>query len=208
VIFAAYFWRADLAFELGYAYEVGNFHGWTPGFSHDDGRAAWWLMRAAEADHPRAQYLLGLLIAHGAGVAADDARAEYWFGRAANQAYAPACFHLAWMYHKGDGVIRDKQRAHALMEQAAILGMVKARLALGHFAEQGDSEIKSYPQAWMWYELAAEAGQRHPNRFDNASIVAKARVDRERIAGDMSGPELNLAKRLADQWRTATHDPE
>jgi TPR repeat protein len=55
----------DIQFELGYAYENGNFHGWTPGFAQDYGQAARWLSRASQANHPRAQYRLGILHAHG-----------------------------------------------------------------------------------------------------------------------------------------------
>ena len=68
----------DIEFELGYAYEAGNFHGWTPGFTQDYRSAARWLNRAAAANHPRAQYRLGILHTHGWGVPKDDNRAGEW----------------------------------------------------------------------------------------------------------------------------------
>ena len=98
----------DVQFELGYAYENGNFHGWLPGFAQSHTKAAHWLSRAAQANHPRAQYMLGILHAHGWGVPRDRARSVDWFARSARNDYAPACFHLGWMYHKGDGALASR----------------------------------------------------------------------------------------------------
>ncbi|MDP2832927.1 MAG: tetratricopeptide repeat protein [Pseudomonadota bacterium] len=125
---ALFAWRDRIAFELGYAYANGDFHGWT--LARDDEKAATWLRRAADTGHARARYLLGLSYSRGWGVRQDDAEAERWFVLAASQNYAPACFHLAWMYHKGDGVARDEVRAQHLMARAADLGMADAVTAL------------------------------------------------------------------------------
>ncbi|MDO9225211.1 MAG: tetratricopeptide repeat protein [Pseudomonadota bacterium] len=128
---ALFVWRDRIAFELGYAYANGDFHGWT--LARDDDKAAVWLRRAAEAGHARARYMLGLSYSRGWGVRRDDAEAERWFNLAADQGYAQACFHLAWMYHKGEGVARDEDRAQRLMARAAELGMADAALALARF---------------------------------------------------------------------------
>jgi hypothetical protein len=111
-----------LQFELGYAFENGQFHGWTPGFAKNHQKAAYWLERAAQANHPRAQYMLGILLGHGWGVAKDDARAVAWFTRSARNNYPAACHHLGWMYLKGDGVQQDAELGRRLLEQASVLG--------------------------------------------------------------------------------------
>ena len=112
--------RDRIEFELGYAYEYGDFHGLA--FPRDQEQAATWLYRAARLGHARAQYLLAMSYSRGWGVKQDDVRAERWFSQSADQAYAPACFHLAWMLHKGEGMARDEARALRLMAQAGALG--------------------------------------------------------------------------------------
>ena len=173
--------RDRVAFELGYAYAQGNFHGWTHGFAHDDAKAATWLRRAAEAGHARAQYLLGLFYSRGWGVRQDDAEAERWLERAASQAYAPACFHLAWLVHKGEGVVHDEARAQGLMVRAAGLGMSAAGMALGRFHELGEGVAKDPAEALKWYTLAAESSRLHPERFDNARYTEQATAARDRM---------------------------
>lgn len=128
---ALFAWRDRIAFELGYAYANGDFHGWT--LTRDDDKAATWLRRAADAGHARARYMLGLNYSRGWGVRRDDAEAERWFNLAADQGYAQACYHLAWMYHKGEGVAYDEDRAQRLMARAADLGRADAALALARF---------------------------------------------------------------------------
>ncbi|PIX97777.1 MAG: hypothetical protein CO126_06745 [Hydrogenophilales bacterium CG_4_9_14_3_um_filter_63_34] len=171
--------RDRIAFELGYAYANGHFHGFS--LVRDEAQAATWLRRAAQAGHARAQYLLGLLYSRGKGVKQNDAEAEFWFNRAASQAYAPACFHLAWMAHKGEGVAHDEARARRLMAQAAGLGMSAAALALGRFHEQGEGVAKDVAAALNWYTRAAESSRLHPDWFDNARFAEQAVAARERM---------------------------
>lgn len=171
--------RDRIAFELGYAYAHGDFHGWT--LTRDDAQAAVWLRRAAESGHARSQYLLGLNYSRGWGVKQDDAEAERWFNLAARQAYGPACFHLAWMLHKGEGVTHDEARAQRLMAQAAGLGMSAASLALGRFHERGEGVEKDTAEALRWYAQASESSHLHPEWFDNARFADQAVAARERM---------------------------
>lgn len=171
--------RDRIAFELGYAYAYGDFHGWS--LTRDDTKAAVWLRRAAESGHARSQYLLGLNYSRGWGVKQDDAEAERWFNLATSQAYAPACFHLAWMLHKGEGVAHDEIRARQLMAQAAGLGMSAASLALGQFHERGEGVNKDAAEALRWYAQASESSRLHPELFDNAHFADQAMAARERM---------------------------
>lgn len=134
LVAVVYAQRDRIAFELGYAYANGDFHGLT--LARNDEKAATWLRRAADTGHARARYMLGLSYSRGWGVRQDDTEAERWFVLAASQDYAPACFHLAWMYHKGEGVAHDAARAQALMARAADRGMSEAVAALERFRRE------------------------------------------------------------------------
>jgi len=190
----------DVQFELGYAYENGNFHGWTPGFGPDYRKAAYWLGRAAQANHPRAQYMFGMLHAHGWGVRRDNARALAWFTRSALNGYGPACYHLAWIYHKGDGLPRDDDRAMRLMEQAATQGMAAAQLALGRFRERGEGVPADAIQALKWYILAVHFSQFRPGLFDNAAFARRAQAARDALVARMEPPVHERAWTLARHW--------
>lgn len=189
-----------IEFELGYAYENGHFHGWPPGFAQDHRKAAYWLDRAAEANHPRAQYMLGILYAHGWGVPRDAARATEWFARAARNSYGPACYHLGWMYHKGDGVPRNGDQAIRLMEQAAGQGMAAAHLALGRFYERGEGVPADAVVALKWYVLAVHFTRSRPGRFDNAAFAEQAQTALGALASRMAPSSNEQGQALARAW--------
>ncbi|MGO9445747.1 MAG: tetratricopeptide repeat protein [Thiobacillaceae bacterium] len=190
----------DIQFELGYAYANGNFHGWVQGFGPDRRKAIEWLGKAARANHPRAQYMLGILLAHGWGAPSDDARAVKWFTRSAENGYAPACYHLGWMYHKGDGVVQDDERSLRLMEQAADEGMAAAHLALGRFHEHGEGVRTDSVQALKWYSLAMHFAQSQPLQFDNAAFAERAQAALDALAARMDPFSQEQGRRLARQW--------
>lgn len=190
----------EIQFEFGYAYENGNFHGWSPGFAQDHRKAAIWLERAARENHPRAQYMLGLLYAHGWGVPKDGAEAMEWFARSTQNGYGPACYHLGWIYHKGDGVPRNDERATRLMEQAAGQGMAAAHLALGRFYEHGEGVPTDTGQALKWYALAVHFARYRPGLFDNAAFAERAHAAFGALASRMSLPNTQQGGTLARRW--------
>jgi hypothetical protein len=192
-------WPA-MQFELGYAYEYGNFHGWTSGFSQDHRQAAHWLGLAAQANHPRAQYMLGILHARGWGVPRDNTRSVQWFTRSARNGYAPACYHLGWMFHKGDGVPRDDDRAIRLLEQAAGQGMVAGHLALGRFHERGEGVSADAVTALKWYALAVHFARTRPGLFDNAAFAQRAQAAQDALAERMAPSDAEQGRKLARQW--------
>ncbi|MHB1085116.1 MAG: tetratricopeptide repeat protein [Thiobacillus sp.] len=178
--------RHDIQFELGYAYENGQFHGWTPGFAQDYRKAFYWLGLAAQANHPRAQYMLGILVSHGWGVPRDSNQAVEWFTRSARNGYAPASYHLGWMVHKGDDVPRDDARSIRLMEQAAGQGMAAAQLALGRFYERGEGVSVDAVQALKWYAQAVHFARSRPDLFDNAAFLERAQAAHDALAERMN----------------------
>ncbi len=192
----------DIAFELGYAFENGHFHGWTPGFSRDDRKAFHWLSRAAQANHPRAQYRLGILVSHGWGVPRDSDQAAAWFSRSARNGYAPARYHLGWMHHKGEGVARDDDLAGRLLEQAASQGMAAAHLALGRFREHGEGVPANPVEALKWYTLAEYFAASRPDLFDNAAFAQRAHVAHVALAVRMGPGSDEQGRARARTWRS------
>jgi hypothetical protein len=190
----------EIEFELGYAYENGSFHGWTPGFSRDDRKAFLWLSRAAQANHPRAQYMLGILLSHGWGVPRDGAQAAEWFARSARNGYAPACYHLGWMRHKGDGVPRDDGLAIRLFEQAAGQGMAAAHLALGRFREHGEGVPADPVEAFKWYTLADHFAESRPDLFGNAAFAQRAQAAHVALAARMGPSRDEQGRARARKW--------
>jgi hypothetical protein len=197
---AAVTWRDRLEFELGYAYESGNFHGWTHGFSKDHAKAAYWLKAAASAGHPRAQYMFGILCAHGWGVPRDAHLAVRWFSRAARSGYGPALYHLGWMYHKGDDVPRDYGRSMQLMARAAGQGMAAACLALGRFYERGEGTEVNLVQALKWDTLAIHFCRTRPRLHQNAAFSAKAQAARDDLMMRMSSSQVAKSGEFARAW--------
>jgi len=190
----------EIQFELGYAYENGTFHGWSLGIPQDYKQAARWLGRASQANHPRAQYMLGILYAHGWGVPRNGTRALEWFTRSAENGYPPAAYHLGWMCHNGDGAPRDSDRANRLMEQAAGQGMAAAHLALGRFYARGEGVSVDAVQALKWYALAVHFTRFRPDLFDNAAFVKKAVVAHDKLAASMDWSRAKQGQSLALQW--------
>lgn len=190
----------NIQFELGYAYENGHFHGWVPGFTRDDRKAFYWLSRAAQANHPRAQYRLGILNAHGWGVPRDRIQAIEWFTRSARNGYAPACYHLGWMVHKGEDMPRDDARAVRLLEQAARQGMAAAHLALGRFHERGEGVPADTAQAFKWYTLAVHFARSRPGLFDNAVFAGRAQAAHDALALRLDASSDEQGRTLARQW--------
>ena len=191
---------SEIQFELGYAYEVGHLHGWRTGFTRDYQNSAYWLTGAAQAGHPRAQYRLGILHAHGWVVAKNDYLAARWFAQSAQNSYAPACYHLGWMYHKGDGVPRDTKRAIQLLEKSAVQGMAAAHLALGRFYERGEDTPADAIQAIKYSVLAAYFAQSRPEHFDNVLFALQARNRLETLEKNVHPEIAARGRSLAREW--------
>ena len=78
----------------------------------DQVEAVKWYRKAAEQNHAKAQYNLGVCYAHGEGVAKDQVEAAKWYRKAAEQNFAPAQFNLNVCYYNGEGVAKDWVEAY------------------------------------------------------------------------------------------------
>ncbi len=96
----------------------------------DRSRAAGWLRRAAEQNHPGAQTVLGYLLEQGDGVAQDHAAAVAWYRKAAAQGSDDGLLNLARVYQDGVGVAVDLEEARRLYTRAAAAGSRDAQQAL------------------------------------------------------------------------------
>src|SRR5690348_8241893 len=67
---------------------------------YDCEEAAQWYLKAAEQNHPRAQYHLGLMFLKGRGVPRDHTLFRVWMGRAANLGDAAAQYQFGMREHR------------------------------------------------------------------------------------------------------------
>lgn len=112
-------------------YELALLYGTGRGVARDDARALTWLRKSAEADVPRAQYLLAAIYWRGRyGVEMDPAKAATWLKRAAEQGYPDAEYALGLAYHQGRGVPKNPSSAYIWIERAARHGQPQAVAAM------------------------------------------------------------------------------
>jgi hypothetical protein len=91
---------------------------------------------AQTANHPLAQYYLGIMYFNGQGVEQDLQEAGKWFDTAARQGVSQAQYRLGEMYAAGKGVPQDFERAYAWLSVASHLGHTPAAAALKTYAEK------------------------------------------------------------------------
>jgi hypothetical protein len=95
------------------------------------------LLETAQAGHPRAQAVLGIIYSQGRGQAVDSKQAAMWYGKAAAQGHRAAQFSLGNLYLEGDGVPKDQAKAVQLYRQSADQGFPHAEFHLGLAYEFG-----------------------------------------------------------------------
>lgn len=95
------------------------------------------LMETAQAGHPRAQAVLGVIYNQGRGQPMDNKQAAVWYGKAAAQGHRAAQFSLGNLYLEGDGVPKDEVKAVQLYRQSADQGFPHAEFHLGLAYEFG-----------------------------------------------------------------------
>jgi TPR repeat protein len=114
--------------------------------------------RAAELNHPKAAYHLGVLYENGRGVARDEAEAVRFYRQAAALEHSDACFQLGVRYVYGNGVEQDYAEAVRLYRLAAQMNHVTAINNLGDMYENGFGVEKDEAEAVRLYRQAAGMG--------------------------------------------------
>ncbi len=80
------------------------------------------MLQAAKANEPRAQFEMGTLYEYGTGVPADLATASEWYRKAAERGLAQAQYNYATMLEAGDGALADEVEALKFYTLAAEQG--------------------------------------------------------------------------------------
>ena len=127
---------------LGFAYHRGS------SFNQDDGEAAKWLLKAADAGVPLAQAELGYFYESGAGVQQSDFEAVKWYRKSAQQGVDKAENNLGNMYFAGrGGMPRSSEEAATWFRKAAEQGLAAAQTNLGMLYRLGEGVARDYSEA-------------------------------------------------------------
>jgi len=125
----------------------------------DEKKAYEWLLKAAEAGLPNAQYTMGDVLLRGKGVKQDQAAAVGWYEKASAQGHGEARFKLAALYYAGIGVPKNIPKSLALYRASAEAGHPEALTTMGVFYFNGRVFKKSEAAARDWWLKAAYAGE-------------------------------------------------
>jgi len=109
--------EAEAAYELGFAYDIGD------GVARDSQAALRWYRSAAEKGHALGALNAGVLYDSGTGVERDAATAAVWYRRAADEGNGRAAYNLAQLYETGEGVPRDAKQAAEWYDKARRTGI-------------------------------------------------------------------------------------
>ena len=135
-------------------YEIGE-----EAYQNEDyEKALRYLVPAAEAGNPRAQFRLATMYDFAKGVEHDAEKAVKYYILAAEQGHMNAQYNLAISYETGDGVEQSYEMAVKYYIMAADQGHANAQFNLGVDYEIGEGVEQSYDMARKYYEMAADQG--------------------------------------------------
>lgn len=161
---------ADAAELVAQTYFYGDA---AAGVAPDQGRAATYFQRAADAGDAHAQANYAMLLAHGAGVPQNNASARQYLELAAAQDNAFAHFGLGTLFQTGAGTAAPQNHTRALLhfEQAAALGYHEAHTYIGSAYLHGRGVAASGAKAYEHFALAAAAEHPSSQALFNLAVV-------------------------------------
>lgn len=112
--------------------------------------------KAAEKEHMKGQYNLGVMCVRGYGTDQDDDEACRFFRKASEQGCAEAQYNLGIMYIKGWGVPKNDGEAVTWFRKAAQQHLAPAQYALGLMYKRGRGVAKDNATALFWFRKAAD----------------------------------------------------
>lgn len=143
---------AQLCAEGAYRYSL-----WLEQFPEKKLESRKWIERAAEAELPQAQFMLGLKIEQGMLGELLRYKAIGWYEKAAQHQHARALNRLGIIWHRGAyGVPRDDEKALSYFAKAADKNLAEAQNNLALFILY--SNDPNYLEAKILLEKAAEQG--------------------------------------------------
>lgn len=149
----------ELQFRLGMHYYNWNGAAGMPAIV-DYNHAAYWLRKAAQQGHARAQYFLGICYANGDGVTRNMYDAVKWWLKAAAQDVGEAQYLLAYCYLNGMGTEKNPGEAGKWYRRCAERGSAEAQFWLGECYDQGIGVEQDSAEAVKWYRKAAAQNHR------------------------------------------------
>jgi TPR repeat protein len=152
------------------------------GVARDLKQAGAWFNTAAKAGYPAALFAAGRMYDMGEGVAADQKRAIVYYKEAAVKGDRDAEFALATFFYDGEVVEKNRATARKLFEAAAKQGQVDAMLNLGAMELNGDGGPADLAMAYVWLNLAKQAG--HPQADAALKAVAPKLSAQDRARAD------------------------
>lgn len=139
------------------------------------------LFDLARDGNPQACYHLGMLYLKGQEVERSVFEAMRWLHCGAEKGHVESQFSLARLYADGNAV----EEALRWYREAARNGHRRAQNNLGRLYAMGLGVHKDYVEAYRWWLLSADQGDRAAER------------NREKLGGRMSPEQIEEAERLA-----------
>ncbi len=189
----------------------------------------------AEAGEAEAQYLVGVMYAHGRGYEPVCRQAARWFEKAAEQGHPAASFSLGFLLYNGYGLDTDvcllnasPGRAAQWLKRAAELGMPRAQRIVGRMYATGEGLPVSADLAIYWTGKAAKQGSL-AGQYDLALLYAElgdlveshawfavladkgypgARINMGRLAKTMTRGAMSRARVRANFLRAVDNDKD
>jgi len=147
---------------------------------------------AAERNHQKAQYRVGMMYLTGAGGPGDETEAGKWLLKAAEQGYAKAQYVVGHMYLEGEaGVQQNKAEARRMFFNAATQGLADASFWLGM---ENSIMIKDHKAAYIWFDVAS-------SQKGLTLGYKSARDNRDASAAKLDAATLIEAKKIAKEYR-------
>lgn len=151
---------SGVLYLLGRAYDVG----WG-GRSKDSRKAYAYFLRSAEMKHPRAAWIVGMMLLDGRGAAKNEVEAYRWVRKAAEAGELDGQISTAVMLATAQGVEEDDPQARVWYQRAAERGSAHALRSLGSMYFSGEGGVKNQAIGIAYIELAMEAGDHEARKF-------------------------------------------
>jgi TPR repeat protein len=180
---------AQSFFLMGTYYAAGHPH--LGRGKPDHAEAFRYYQRAAELNHPEAQYRLGYCYEKKLGVRlASLELAHKWYLRAADQELPVAQLRVGEMYMNKEGVQFNDKLAFQYLYKAAERGLPDAQRMIGDCYKIGWGPGRDNVKALTWYIIAAHQENE------------KAIVNRDNLAASMPNHEKLMAEKAAKEFRS------
>jgi TPR repeat protein len=160
----------------------------------DTAQAIEWIRKAAEQQHPSAEFQMGQVYDFGFGVEQSDREALAWYRRSAEHGSAAGQRAVGDFYQKGRAVTADAAEAARWYRLGADGDDLRAQYHLGQMFLEGNGVVRDNASAYLWFAVAAGQTPLEDNR--------KEFVELRNIAAARMTPEAVVeAARRAASWR-------